>query len=239
MASSSPGRHYLDGHWSREDVYIVGGGPSLIGADLSWLDGKRAIAVNYGVAVWPHADILYGQDLAMWTECVPSVGYRGLVVTSFPAPPENYRGVAMDPTHELVWPRSFADPMPIFAKSGTGAIAIADMLGAGMIFLLGFDGRGPSSRVSHSGRFPPASPEHQSRDRYRDAARHIEEMRWASYHASAQIVNLSLGSSLDMFPVVSRAVPYVCTACGATDASGGSCPVCEIPMRDVSAMCMT
>lgn len=49
--------------WAGETVFILGGGPSLIGFDGSQLQGKRVIAINNaGLDIVPFADILFWAD---------------------------------------------------------------------------------------------------------------------------------------------------------------------------------
>jgi len=48
--------------WERQTVFIVGGGPSVLGQDLDALRGRRVIAINSSVYAVPWADILFFGD---------------------------------------------------------------------------------------------------------------------------------------------------------------------------------
>ena len=54
--------------WPGETVFIVGGGPSVLGVDLEALRGRRVIAINSSVYAVPWADILYFGDWRWWHE---------------------------------------------------------------------------------------------------------------------------------------------------------------------------
>jgi hypothetical protein len=54
--------------WAGETVFIVGGGPSVLGVDLEALRGQRVIAINSSVYKLPWADILYFGDWRWWNE---------------------------------------------------------------------------------------------------------------------------------------------------------------------------
>jgi hypothetical protein len=54
--------------WPGETVFIVGGGPSVLGQDLEALRGRRVIVINSSVYSVPWADILYFGDWRWWNE---------------------------------------------------------------------------------------------------------------------------------------------------------------------------
>jgi hypothetical protein len=54
--------------WAAETVFIVAGGPSILGVDLEELRGRRVIVINSSVHVVPWADILYFGDWRWWNE---------------------------------------------------------------------------------------------------------------------------------------------------------------------------
>jgi hypothetical protein len=71
--------------WPGETVFIVGGGPSVLGVDLEALRGRRVIAINSSVYKLPWADILYFGDWRWWHEPdnrAAVAGFRGRVVTT-------------------------------------------------------------------------------------------------------------------------------------------------------------
>jgi hypothetical protein len=71
--------------WEGETVFIVGGGPSVLGVDLEALRGQRVIAINSSVYKLPWADILYFGDWRWWHEPenrAAVASFRGRVVTT-------------------------------------------------------------------------------------------------------------------------------------------------------------
>jgi len=71
--------------WPGETVFIVGGGPSVLGQDLEALRGRRVIAINSSVYALPWADILYFGDFRWWNEPdnrAAIANFAGRVVTT-------------------------------------------------------------------------------------------------------------------------------------------------------------
>jgi hypothetical protein len=71
--------------WEHETVFIVGGGPSVLGQDLEPLRGRRVIAINSSVFAVPWADILYFGDWRWWNEPdnrAAAASFAGRVVTT-------------------------------------------------------------------------------------------------------------------------------------------------------------
>jgi hypothetical protein len=71
--------------WPGETVFIVGGGPSVLGQDLEALRGRRVIAINSSVYAVPWADILYFGDFRWWNEPdnrAAIASFAGRVVTT-------------------------------------------------------------------------------------------------------------------------------------------------------------
>jgi hypothetical protein len=70
--------------WPGETVFIVGGGPSVLGQDLNRLRGRRVIAINSSVFKLPWADILYFGDFRWWNEVenrMAIASFRGRAVS--------------------------------------------------------------------------------------------------------------------------------------------------------------
>lgn len=70
--------------WPGETVFIVGGGPSVLGVDLETLRGRRVIVINSSVYKAPWADFLYFGDWRWYNEpenLAAVRSFRGRVVT--------------------------------------------------------------------------------------------------------------------------------------------------------------
>lgn len=83
--SPNPAFSSVPCEWPGETVFIVGGGPSVLGIDLEALRGRRVIAINSSVYKIPWADILYFGDWRWWHEPdnrAAVASFRGRVVTT-------------------------------------------------------------------------------------------------------------------------------------------------------------
>jgi hypothetical protein len=69
--------------WPGETVFIIGGGPSVLGQDLETLRGRRVIAINSSVYAVPWADVLFFGDWRWWDDNRAAVtAFPGRVVTT-------------------------------------------------------------------------------------------------------------------------------------------------------------
>jgi hypothetical protein len=75
----------VEREWPGETVFIVGGGPSVLGQDLGLLRGRRVIVINSSVFAVPWADFLFFGDWRWWNEPenkAAIAGFAGRVVTT-------------------------------------------------------------------------------------------------------------------------------------------------------------
>jgi hypothetical protein len=75
----------VEREWPGETVFIIGGGPSVLGQDLEALRGRRVIVINSSVYSVPWADFLYFGDWRWWHEDenrAAIASFRGRVVTT-------------------------------------------------------------------------------------------------------------------------------------------------------------
>ena len=75
--------------WPGETVFIIAGGPSVLGQDLDALRGRRVIAINSSVHAVPWADYLYFGDWRWWYEPenrAAAKSFAGRVVTTSRVP---------------------------------------------------------------------------------------------------------------------------------------------------------
>jgi hypothetical protein len=69
--------------WPGETVFIIGGGPSVLGQNLEALRGRRVIVINSSVYAVPWADILYFGDRRWHKYNRDAVaGFAGRIVTT-------------------------------------------------------------------------------------------------------------------------------------------------------------
>jgi len=71
--------------WPGECVFIIGGGPSVLGQDIERLRGRRVIVINSSVYAAPWADVLFFGDWRWWNEPdnrAAVANFKGRVVTT-------------------------------------------------------------------------------------------------------------------------------------------------------------
>lgn len=125
--------------WSDEDVFVLGGGPSLKGFDWNLLRGKHVIgcnnAINLGFDVCEicfFSDYDWFQD--HYTELSNFPGYIVTHCTSLASRPESWiRYMPREPEG------LFREALGFGGNSGVGALNLALILGAKRVFLLGID----------------------------------------------------------------------------------------------------
>ena len=144
--------------WTNSPVYIIGGGPSLKGMDLTPLRKKRVIGVNAAYRDYPGIiDLLWFGDRKFWSDEDPkfhgfcnhiNANFTGLIATccagQINLPPYIKKlkrgrmyGINTDKTKSGIklTPRTISWN----GNSGASAINVACHLGAKTIILLGFD----------------------------------------------------------------------------------------------------
>lgn len=187
--------------WPGSTIYMLGGGPSLKGLDISCLQGQRVIAVNNAYRLAPWADVMFFGDCRWYEWHRNELGdFAGLKVTSCEAHANkpNLRvlrrrnspeGINTNPQF-LSWNKS----------SGACALNLAYHLGAGKIVLLGYDMRRVDDKCNWHDDHPIAkNPHHNPWERFLRPfpaiARDFERLH-------VEVVNATPGSALEVFPIV-------------------------------------
>lgn len=146
--------HLVEGAWSKQPCYIIGGGASLKGFDFLRLKGKpHKIAINRAWKDVYDADIWFSEDHRVVTELWGTdplfQAFKGIKLLHALAPHCGKEALEADPTLTVIyrkredkyWSRHFRDGLSMSSCSGVGAINVAWLLGADPIYLLGFDCR--------------------------------------------------------------------------------------------------
>jgi len=139
-------RNYFEG----DDVFIIGGGPSLYEFDFSRLEGKRVIAINHSYR-YCKPEIVVFLDQKFKTECLRDFNHD---LYSMPfkiiAGPSSGMKNQGNCTVVHMAKKPSKDPAFLHGRSQTGLVAInAALIGnARNIYLMGFDG-GFSKGMGH------------------------------------------------------------------------------------------
>lgn len=125
--------------WGGETAFIIAGGPSVAGEDVSRLQGRRVIVVNSSYAVAPFADILFFGDSRWWIEHRARLaGFAGRMVTCS----NGARGDRLLHLRKVRPPPGITFDPGAVAMSRTslqGAMNVAVHLGVARIVLIGAD----------------------------------------------------------------------------------------------------
>lgn len=150
----------VEGAWEGETCAIVGGGPSLKAFDWTLLkDRVNVIVVNRAFINVPTADIWFTEDARVITDLWGQKlrEFKGLKVWNCLQPSEIENVQAVDPSIKILkttrkdkfWSRKFADGLSYSSNSGVGAVNIAWLMGADVIYMLGFDCRTDGLRMEN------------------------------------------------------------------------------------------
>lgn len=119
-------------------IFVVGGGPSLIGFDWSRLRGQRVIAVNAAYADIPWAEALVFADARFyeWNHKRPEwAAFEGRKITTWRRAPAGVERRSNSPYQPLS-----RDPKALAGEcSGAKALNLAYQTGCKTIYLLGYD----------------------------------------------------------------------------------------------------
>lgn len=195
-----------DGAWKNKSVFILGGGPSLKDFDPSVLAGEATLGLNMSFLHNPTATLIFDKRLMErlstdrswityqgWKVWLNSED-KGLPMNAFPET-RQLREYTIDPyTHH--WPSRLAEGLYRGNNAGTAGICLADVLGAEVIYLLGFDMRVEAGKPANWHDYYPeewAAKEATMKTYRKDIG---SVARWLR----ARVVNLTPESALDIFP---------------------------------------
>ncbi|UTC29501.1 hypothetical protein BAMBUS_04220 [Brevundimonas phage vB_BpoS-Bambus] len=138
--------------WRGETAYIIGGGPSLKGMDLSGLRDRRTIALNNAYQIVPDPDILFFADARWWDwhrDRVPPT-FSGRILTPSPTVDRRVERLYRDMRFEAGGPVLSTDPEHLAGHdSGYMALNLCLHLGVARIVLLGYDMGFQGGTASH------------------------------------------------------------------------------------------
>ena len=127
--------------WKGETVFVVGGGPSLMGFDFDQLRGQRIVAINLAFTKLPFAQFVFFADNRFWDwHEAALMGFKNHVVSTAQnkkVPHPHFHMIKRN--HDQSKFFSIEKDIVVGKDSGVQAINLAWHLGAQRIILLGFD----------------------------------------------------------------------------------------------------
>jgi hypothetical protein len=187
--------------WSGETVYIIGGGPSLIGFDWNRLIGKRTIAINKAILSYPMADALYWTDSRVYGWYKKEIdSFKGLKYSirnhsSYPA------GINILRKSNKFGLEEAKDALCHGNNSGYAAINLAYLLGAKRIVLLGYDMHNDGKKGHYHDGYPvPPTGDNIYRDQFIPGFQILADLL---KEKKVDVYNASMTSSLRVWPKIS------------------------------------
>jgi hypothetical protein len=181
------------------DVYIIGGGPSLIGFDWNRLTNKLTLGCNDAYQLGP----------AICKACVFGdlkwFAYHDEELAKFPNPRfTNEPSLYVHSPDWLLCMRREGNGLHQNAlgwNGNTGAVAInlALVLGAQRVFLLGYDMKAPSKNLVNWHVHNVSKPNMNSYERFKRGMESVKN-NLPSVFPGREIINIGPDSDLDCFP---------------------------------------
>lgn len=190
----------VDPIWQNETVYIIGGGPSLIGFNWNSLIGKRTIAINKAILSYPMADVLY------WTDSRVYGWYKQEI--------DKFKGLKYTTRHHVTYTNDIKvlrksnkfgleeskDALCHGNNSGYAAINLAYHLGAKRIVLLGYDMHNDGVKSHYHEGYPvPATGNNIYKDQFIPGFQILGDLL---KQKKIEVYNASIKSSLTVWPKI-------------------------------------
>lgn len=202
--------------WADDVVYIIGGGPSLLGMDLSPIHHRPVLGVNNAYMLGPWVDVTFFGDKLWWEQNYRKLlRYPSLIVTNnnwdYFSKIDRVKQMKRSPRAGLNW-RS-KDTLCWNDNSGGAAINLAFHFGASKIVLLGFDMKVDKEKGLRGGHNWHGEHKNRTPEDFIYAQRFLPTMKRikADLHMlnlngscirHVEILNATPGSALDYFPMV-------------------------------------
>jgi hypothetical protein len=205
---------YVSPDWAGQRVVIIGGGPSLIKAqvDMARASGSRIIAVNDAYLLAPDADICYFADSEWWRWHTEGLARPGLNASQVAERFRDFKGQkcsiqssgmnVTDPNVHLLRNAGTngvitdASAIRDGRHGGVHAVNIATLSGSKLHILIGFDARDPQGKPTHwFGDHPKREPT-VSFQMYRQNFTAIENLLKS---AGVRVINASPNSAIESF----------------------------------------
>jgi hypothetical protein len=195
--------------WKGETVFVVGGGPSLRGADLSPLADRHVIGVNAAFRLGPWVDVCWFGDAPWFDANVEALRLHPAVKASCHERLLRIPWVRVLRRGKPAGIETRRDSIAWNGNSGGSAVNLAVHLGAVRIVLLGFD-----MRTDEGGKHNWHEWHNEQKGRLTEPPRNIYEQRFlprmevvaADLRAlGVECLNASPDSAMEYFPKITLA----------------------------------
>lgn len=186
--------------WTGQTAFVICGGSSLRGVDLSPLEHRKTIAVNSSIFAAPFVDYLLFGDRRWWVHNSTSLPkMRGKIVTNSPT----VNQPQLLTMRKVKPPPGITDERDALVTSYTttqGALNLAVHLGCTRIVLLGADARvGKDGRQHHHPEHPWIGHANQFELQIAALEHAVRPLR----KRGVEVINTSLQSAIPFWPKVS------------------------------------
>jgi len=192
------------GLWSGEDVWIIGGGPSLKDFDFSLLEEVKTIGINGAFALGPVVcDCIIFGDTKFYAKYLDDLRrFAGFVYTNAPLLFEcDAKNIRLLPRMEK---GLHSNALGWNMNTGASAINLAIILGARRIFLLGFDMRLSPTRETNWHELGLDNGKDEVYDRFLRGFADVKR-DWKAKFSEVEIANVNDDTDLKVFPIISAA----------------------------------
>jgi len=184
-----------------ENVFVIGGGPSLRNFDPVVLEGRSVIVTNEAFQMFPDAQALVFVDIGWWQNRKDEVlsTFKGTIIGRGPYSTMYRQDRIINVAFRSgdFWSE---DPRQLGGRnSGLAAMNAAVLMGAKRVFLLGFDMKPIGDRNNYHNLHPTS----QGRNLHRYINIFLPEMIKASKRIETLghvVINCTPDSALDCFP---------------------------------------
>ena len=182
--------------FKNQDVYLIGGGPSLINFDFNRLQGKNIIVINKAMYYIPWAQVLYFSDYRFYLWNKDDIeNFKGKVFTiATKAIHPNITILKSSGRHGIDLREGYIKDG---GNSGFAALGLAHKLGAKRIILLGYDMSAASNGKTH---FHDGYKIEQAKTIYKGFKEPFERIAEEYKKLNILIYNTNINSELNCFP---------------------------------------
>jgi len=182
--------------WEGQTAFLIGGGPSVLGEDITVLRGRNVMVINSSYGIAPFAQFLFAMDTRWLNQHKERLkNYSGRIITV--STTINWKGIKR--LRKIAPPGLTGKRNAVTGRrtSTVAAINILIHLGVSRIVLVGIDcGNAPDGKTHHHE--PHMWPQKTDcwEEQYRDLNGTVKPLR----KRGIEVINTSMNSRLDFWP---------------------------------------